>query len=78
MQPVGQVAFLLVWGLLMGTGAYLDGPELGRGIHTVCSAAAIAVTGLFTLVCGFAPRVVMLVGTAMTAFGVYSALKKPF
>ena len=56
-QPVGQVAFLLAWGLLMGTGAYLDGPELGRGIHTACGAATIAVTGLFTLVCGLMPLV---------------------
>lgn len=54
-QPVGQVAFLLAWGLLMGTGAYLDGPELGRGIHTACGAGTIAVTGLFTAGCGLMP-----------------------
>ena len=56
-QPVGQVAFLLAWGLLMGTGAYLDGPELGRGIHTACGAGTIAVTGVFTFVCGLIPLV---------------------
>lgn len=41
----------------MGTGAYLDGPELGRGIHTACGAATIAVTGIFMFVCGLIPLV---------------------
>ncbi|MFO1492570.1 MAG: hypothetical protein U1F77_16645 [Kiritimatiellia bacterium] len=54
-QPVRLALFLIVWNLIMGAGRYLDGPFPERKIHTACGGAAIALTGLFTAFCGFAP-----------------------
>ena len=56
-QPVRLALFLIVWNLIMGAGRFLDGPFPERKIHTSCGGAAIALTGLFTAVCGFAPLV---------------------
>lgn len=54
-QPVRLASFLIVWNLILGAGSYLDGPFPVRKIHTACGGAAIALAGLFTAVCGFAP-----------------------
>ncbi len=56
-QPVRLAMFLIVWNLIMGVGHFLDGPFLERKINTACGGAAIALTGLFTTFCGFAPLV---------------------
>ena len=55
-QPVRLALFLIVWNLILGAGKFLDGqPLLERKTHTACGGAAIALAGLFTTVCGFAP-----------------------